>query len=195
MRTRRIIRNTKPVIHIVGEGLTELYYFSHLKKLNAYRCSITPLLFENNSINTMEKKIKELVQEDVYVVCVFDADVSRRNNLENEKLQALKQRYARNKNVLLCDSLQAIEYWFLLHYEDTNRYFQNAGATTKALKKYLPDYDKTRKFLENNKWIKDMLISGKLSRACELAEKYVDNGLSYSPIYQAVKILQSTKFR
>ena len=59
---RKIRKNiaTRQVIHIVGEGLTELFYFSHLKKLLGYRYSISPRLFENNSIEKIEKKIKEL---------------------------------------------------------------------------------------------------------------------------------------
>lgn len=33
---------TRQVIHVVGEILTELFYFSHLKKLLDYRYSISP---------------------------------------------------------------------------------------------------------------------------------------------------------
>lgn len=79
MRNLRNTHETRQVIHIVGEGLTELFYFSHIKKLLGYRCSISPRLFENNSIEKIEKKIKELLKEDVFVICIFDADVSRRS--------------------------------------------------------------------------------------------------------------------
>jgi hypothetical protein len=100
MRNQRNNRSTLPVIHIIGEGLTELYYFSHLKRLNGYRCSITPRLFENNSIEKIEKKIKELLREDVFVICIFDADVSKRNIIENKKLEVLRRRYKTNRNIL-----------------------------------------------------------------------------------------------
>ena len=50
MRKARKNTATRQVIHIVGEGLTELFYFSHLKKILGYRYSISPRLFENNSI-------------------------------------------------------------------------------------------------------------------------------------------------
>lgn len=75
MRKARKNTATRQVIHIVGEGLTELFYFSHLKKILGYRYSISPRLFENNSIEKIDKKIKELLDEDVFVICVFDADV------------------------------------------------------------------------------------------------------------------------
>ena len=176
MRKARKNTVTRQVIHIVGEGLTELFYFSHLKKILGYRYSISPRLFENNSIEKIEKKIKELLDEDVFIICVFDADVSRRSDAENKKMVSLKKKYENNVNVILCDSLQSIEYWFLLHFEDTCRHFQDSAATERALKQYLPTYDKTRKYLEGSK----------MDKACELAEKYKGRD-SYSEIYKAIK--------
>ena len=170
MRKARKNTATRQIIHIVGEGLTELFYFSHLKKILGYRYSISPRLFENNSIEKIEKKIKELLDEDVFVICVFDADVSRRSDAENKKMVSLKKKYENNANVILCDSLQSIEYWFLLHFEDTCRHFQDSAATERALKQYLPTYDKTRKYLEKDKWVKEILAGSKMDKACELAE-------------------------
>ena len=170
MRKARKNTATRQIIHIVGEGLTELFYFSHLKKVLGYRYSISPRLFENNSIEKIEKKIKELLDEDVFVICVFDADVSRRSDAENKKMVSLKKKYENNANVILCDSLQSIEYWFLLHFEDTCRHFQDSAATERALKQYLPTYDKTRKYLEKDKWVKEILAGSKMDKACELAE-------------------------
>lgn len=185
MRKRKPTQNTRQAIHIVGEGQTELFYFKHLKNLMGYKCFISPRLFENNSIAKIEKKVEELLREDVFVICVFDADVSRRSETENQKLQRLKEKYGKKDNVLLCDSLQSIEYWFLLHFEDTCRHFNDAAATERALKKYLPKYDKGRKFLENEKWVIDMVSGGKLEIACKRAEKYKGRE-SYSNIYRAI---------
>ncbi|WP_291528064.1 RloB family protein [Bacteroides sp. UBA939] len=188
MKRYKHSQNTRQVIHIIGEGLTGLFYFSHIKKLLGYRCSISPRLFENNSIEKIEKKLIELLKEDVFVICVFDADVSQRSSAESKKLLSLKRRYDKNKNVLLCDSMQSIEYWFLLHYEDTCRYFNDSAATEQALKRYIPTYEKSRKFMEKEKWVKDMIADGKMENACELAERY-DERDSYSKIYKAIRIL------
>lgn len=188
MRKRKATQSTRQVIHLVGEGLTELFYFSHLKRLLNYHCSISPRLFENNSIEKIEKKIVELLREDVFVICVFDADVSRRSDVENKKLSALKKRYEKKENVLLCDSLQSIEYWFLLHYEDTCRHFNDSAATGQALKRYIPGYDKTRKYLEKEKWVKDLIAGNQMEKACGLAEKYGEKD-SYSKIYMAIRKL------
>ena len=145
-----------------------------------------PRLFENNSIEKIEKKIKELLDEDVFVICVFDADVSRRSEAENKKMVALKNKYEKNKNVILCDSLQSIEYWFLLLFEETGLHIKDNAATEKAMKHYLHAYDKTRKYLEKDKWVRDMLADEKMNKACELAEKYRGRD-SYSEIYKAIR--------
>ena len=199
MRKSRKNTVTRQVIHIVGEGLTELFYFSHLKKILGYRfkkkwkkkntdnfTTVGKYTFDTSSIEKIEKKIKELLDEDVFVICVFDADVSRRSDAENKKMVSLKKKYENNSNVILCDSLQSIEYWFLLHFEDTCRYFRDSTATERALKQYLPTYDKTRKYLEKDKWVKEMLVDSKMDKACELAEKYKGRD-SYSEIYKAIK--------
>ena len=184
-------KETRHVIHIVGEGQTELFYFSHLKRLLGLRYSISPRLFENNSIEKIEKKLKELLNEDVFVICVFDADVSRRSDAENRKMAALRKRYEKNPNVILCDSLQSIEYWFLLHFEDTCRHFTDSAATEKALKKFIPSYNKSRKFLEKDKWVRDLVSSEKMEQACRLAEKY-DGKDSYSRIYKGIEKICET---
>ena len=56
MRKSRKNTATRQVIHIVGEGLTELFYFSHLKKILGYRYSISPRLFENNGVDRIENE-------------------------------------------------------------------------------------------------------------------------------------------
>lgn len=121
---RKVRKNiaTRQVIHIVGEGLTELFYFSHLKKLLGYSYSISPRLFEN-----------------------------------------------------------------------TCRHFQDSAATERALKRYLPTYNKTRKYLEKDSWVKDMITDAKMIKACELAEKYQDRD-SYSEIYKAIRKINECFF-
>ena len=71
---------------------------------------------------------------------------------------SLKKKYENNPNVILCDSLQSIEYWFLLHFEDTCRHFQDSAATERALKQYLPTYDKTQNTLRRINGLKKCLL-------------------------------------
>ena len=190
MRKKRPTQNTHQAIHIVGDGQTELFYFNHLKQLMGFHCSITPCLFENNSIAKIEKKIVELLQEAVYVICAFDPDVSRRSETENHKLETFKTKYGFKDNVLFCDSLQSIEYWFLLHFEDTFVVTLTLQMQPgKSLKTQLPTDDKGRKFLENDKWVRDMIVNRGLELACERAETY-SNKDPYNNVFKAVKKLR-----
>ena len=77
--------------------------------------------------------------------------------------------------------MQRIKKWYR-----SKRNFQYSAATERALKQYLPTYDKTRKYLEKDKWVKEMLVGSKMDKACELAEKYKGRD-SYSEIYKAIK--------
>ncbi|MFO7789767.1 MAG: RloB family protein, partial [Bacteroidales bacterium] len=114
MKTRKPRQKT----FVVGEGETEKYYFKHLKELRNYGIKVQPRFFnKKNSIQQIAKKTKNLMEADVMVLCVFDADVAQRNAKEKSELLKFKRKYKDNKNVIICDSLPAIEFWFLLHYK------------------------------------------------------------------------------
>jgi hypothetical protein len=50
---RQNTRDLKPGIYIIGEGITEQYYFSHLRELYKLNCKIRPRLFKITSIKEM----------------------------------------------------------------------------------------------------------------------------------------------
>lgn len=58
----------------------------------------TTKVFGNTSIREIQKKVEELLSNRVYVICVFDADVSVRDEVENKRLAAFLQKYKDNKN-------------------------------------------------------------------------------------------------
>ncbi len=160
-------------IYIVGEGITEKYYFEHLKRLNNFKCIVRPRFFSNNCISKLEKEIENLLRGDIFIICVFDADVSNRDSVENERLVALRQKYKDNNNVLFCESLPSIEYWFLIHFKDTCPNYTYSHQVTKALRKYMSDYEKTKCFLEKEKWVQDLSTKkGNLNNAVLIAKKY-----------------------
>lgn len=151
----------KPMPTIIGAGITEQWYFTHLKFLYDYQIKVRPRFFGNETADGMAKKIAEVLNDGGKAICVFDADVSTWNETEKEKLDRLRKKYAKNKKVIFCDSMPAVEYWFLLHYENTNRFLGTLKAAMQALRKYMPDYDKTDSFLSNRKWVAEMSGDGK----------------------------------
>jgi hypothetical protein len=190
---RQKTRDLKPGIYIVGEGITEQYYFSHIKKILDLNCRVKPRFFGNTSIKELDKKIERLLLDDVIIICVFDADVSQYNSAEKKRLKALYKKYGNNENVLLCDSLPSIEFWFLIHYLDTNRIFKNSNEVEELLKTYISNYKKTEVFLEKEKWVKDLCSENQLAEAIKRASQYQYESGSYSNVYKAFEILFKNK--
>ena len=192
-KRRQNFRHLISGVVILGEGITEKYYFEHLKNIKGYTCIIRPRFFCNTCMDEMENRIIEALQGAVTVICVFDADVASRNELENRKLTALRTKYKRNKNVIFCDSLPTIEYWFLLHFRDTCPNYPNSAVVIRELKRHIPAFAKNEDFLEKEKWVRDMSITnGSLLQAMERAEKYSHGEASYSNIYLAINKLNET---
>ena len=187
---RRIkTREQRPTIPtIVGAGITEQHYFTHLKSILGCQVKVRPRYFGQEDIFQLTKKIEDVLKEGGKVIAVFDADVALWREDEKAKLNELKKKYEKNTNVILCDSLPSIEYWFLLHFVDVHRLFPNSESVTKELRKYIPNYDKTDKFLSNVSWVKAMCSDNKLNVALQNAAKS-EEGQSYSNIPKAFNVI------
>ena len=89
--------------------------------------------------------------------------------------------------------MTSIEYWFLLHFENTNRHFKDSAATEQELKKHITDYEKKVKFLQNFKWVSELCADGKLETAINRAKEFDHSGESYSDVYKAFELLNKLK--
>jgi len=177
-----------PVITVIGEGITEQYYFSHIRDLYVDGYTIKPYYFGTTSLKEMDRKISEVLEGDGIAVCVFDVDVSHRVDAEKKKLMHLLKKYSKKKNVIFCDSLPSVEYWFLIHYENTNKHFNNSKDVERKLKKYIVKYEKSTQFLEKELWVAELCANNKLDAAIERAEFFGDQSPSYSNIYKAFNL-------
>ena len=182
-----------PIPVIIGAGITEQWYFTHLRNLLDLRIKIRPRFFGTEDIKQLDKKISQVVNEGSIAICVVDTDTCEFNPTEKKKIDDLKKKYSGKRNVVLCDSLPSLEYWFLLHYADTNKYFANCNALLQELKKFIPEYKKSEAFLQSPKWVEDMTLEGKLATAVERSKKYEGQGGSYSNVYKAIDIMCQTK--
>lgn len=174
-----------PNITIIGEGLTERCYFKHLKSLKGYRYTCKPRNFSQQSIDDLQKQIDKVLEDDGVAVCVFDADVARDKPAERKKLEAMQKKYAGKEQVILCDSMPSIEFWFLIHYLNTNKYFASSTDVIKVLRRFLPDFSKHETYLAKEKWVVDMIANGKQDIAMDRAKGFGMTGESYSNIYKA----------
>ena len=164
---------TTPRYTLICEGATEQHYFEHLNKLGKTSVTIkNNNCKKNTKTDDIEYKIKEVLANHGRALCVFDDDV--------EEIRNFLDKYKDNKRVLICNSMPSIEYWFLLHYSNKNGKI-SAKDALKNLQEYIPNYDKTVKFLRQEKWVADMLPH--LNDACQRARNNT-NQPSYTNVYK-----------
>lgn len=189
-RKTSLKQRRSPIPTIIGAGITEQWYFTHLKAMHGYRVKIRPRFFGTETAAGLDKKVEEVLRDEGTAICVFDADVSTWNAAERKKLVALQKKYEGNPSVLLCDTMPSIEYWFLLHYKHTSRHFGTSKAVIKELKRYLPQYDKTEQFLSNRNWVEDMAGEGRQELACEYAVKTGEAYGSYTKVHEVFPLIE-----
>lgn len=175
---------------IIGAGITEKWYFTHLQAKYRVRMKIRPRFFGKETVFTLEKKLAEVLKDGGRAIVVFDADVSTWNNAEKERLESMKSKYAKNSRVLICDSMPSIEYWFLLHYSNTNRHFGTSKAVITELVKHIQDFNKTESFLKNQKWVDEMTAGGRIETASQRAKTFGTDGASYTNVWKAMQDLK-----
>ena len=174
----RETRQAKPTI--LGEGkVTEYYYFKHLCHLIRCPAEIDKSNFGRKAIGDFEDKIEQVLKGKGSVVVVFDADVMASSETERRRLQAIKDKYRNNENVLICDSFPSIEYWFLLHYVDTCKSFSSATVVNE-LSKHVSGYCKDMEWAKHERWVAALRAEGQEQAARERAVKYAEDSKQYS---------------
>ncbi|MGQ1786904.1 MULTISPECIES: RloB domain-containing protein [unclassified Saccharicrinis] len=156
---------------VLGEGITEQWYLSHLKKHKGYRFSIRPSLFADIGIENAEGIIDELLSggcDHITFLTDYDTIVNQGKKVEFERFVS---KYKDVEEVLICDSMPSIEYWFLLHFNYTTKEFVNCDEVVKDLKTHIVDYSKKKTFLKKDKWFKQLINEEGLNNAIGNASK------------------------
>lgn len=150
---------------VLGDGQTEQYYLEHLKKIKGFKYLVRPRLFKSITIEQADKLIQEMLKEGYDMVVYFtDYDTIVQQG-KTAKFNKIVAKYQKRSDVLICESMPSIEFWFLLHYLKTTRNFQSADEVLITLKRYIPDFSKDRSFLENIKWVENLCQDDKLTTA------------------------------
>lgn len=180
-------------ITVIGEGLTEKWYFEHLRSVKGFRYDCKPRFFAQQSYSEMSKLIDLVIENGGIAVCVCDADITRANPAEQIRLKELKQKFSNNDNVVICDSMPSIEFWFLIHYLNTSKYFNDSKEVIQVLRRWLPEYNKNGAMLEKQQWVSNLCSDGKLEKACTIAESLTIESPSYSNIYKAIELFEKSR--
>ena len=72
-RKQKEKRPSMPVV--IGAGITEQWYFSHLKKLKELQIQIRPRFFGNEHIHALTKNVEHVLASEGRAIVVFDTDV------------------------------------------------------------------------------------------------------------------------
>ena len=154
MSRRFTPRKTNPTFAFVVDGETEIWYLQMLKRNERnLRVTIKPEIPQKKKLEDQYKLVCELANSEYE--CVFwivDLDTVIKEDIEaasgtssplsrfNDMKLTL---FAENKNVKVIVNNPCLEFWFLLHYERTSRYYRRCSDVVKILKRYLPGYQKT----------------------------------------------------
>ncbi len=190
---KRELRRSR--ITVIGEGLTERYYFQHLRRIMGYKYDCKPRFFTRQSFEEMRKLTEWVTQNGGIAVCVCDVDITRTSEDENNRLKEMKAIYADRDDVLICDSMPSIEFWFLLHFIETSKHFSDSKKVVNMLKKWLPNYCKNGAFLEKEQWVSTLCDNNNLQHACARAKSIATNpdSESFSNVFKAIQLFDETR--
>ncbi len=147
---------TNPTFAIVVDGDCESWYINMLKRNeHAINVHLKPEVPQKKSLSEQYKRVLELARHYDKVIWILDFDVINSETRKAPKgdkttLQEFKEYKSRitadYKNILIIINNPCLEYWLLLHFENTSKCFSNCDAAAKQLKRHMPDYEKNQRF-------------------------------------------------
>lgn len=193
---------------IIGEGVTEFYYFQSLR--NVYKQVVfKPDYPKHTSIKELETKIKEALKEGyTHIFCVIDMD-NKDEKSERTRYNKLKAKFAKPINkpkkgisckVEFFETHLCTELFFCYYFDYTSRSYENQESLIKDLSKCAKvKYEKTIKFFSKSKGLHSYFErkGGSLENAITNAEKSMkekeknDRDYTYSELGRLMKALKN----
>ncbi|MEZ4884289.1 MAG: RloB family protein [Chitinophagales bacterium] len=157
-KNRRDRNSGKKTYSIVVDGETEVWYFQMLKQFESLptKVDIKPELAKKKALKGQYDTIVENIEKGYdKVIWVLDFDTVVKESKDTKKGQKSKiqefREYAEQlekyPNVYVLINNPCLEFWYLLHFESTSKYYSKCDDAGKELKKkYLADYEKSQKY-------------------------------------------------
>ncbi len=146
----------RKVYSIIVDGETEKWYFDMMKKHEDLpRIDVKPELPKKKRLEDQYDAVVENAKNYDRVIWLVDFDNIIKESKETTKGQASKieefrkycERLKAYENVSVLVNTPCMEFWYLLHFETTGKYYAKCESAEKALKKsHLKDYEKTQKY-------------------------------------------------
>lgn len=131
---------------IVGEGITEWYYFSSMRQAERFGFEVKPSIPKHSDFRSILESARRLAAQGYdYVFCVLDMDDLMKKPATLREYQREKARNRQNRNILFIESMPCFELWFLLHFQKvySARVYENFHQLKPELVKFLTDYEKS----------------------------------------------------
>lgn len=148
----------RKIFSFVVDGECEIWYLQMLRKNEKLpHINVEPKLPQKKNLLDQFNIVMELAEESEKVFWVIDFDNINKETQEAKKgkktaLQQFKD-YSNQTpdNVIIIVNNPCLEFWFLLHYKQTTKYFGTYANLEKELKKHLFDYQKSEKYFKNSR--------------------------------------------
>ena len=191
-------------IVIIGECPTESFYFDSLKSSKRYSFRIKPTFPSHSDIDHILMLAKRSIEEEYdYVVCLIDMDRIKQNQTEWKKYQKHKReleskRKHKKVDVIFIETYPCTEFWFLLHFVPnlSTRVYRSYEDLLPELQKYMPGYEKTKRYFTRTDLHCYLNEHGDINRAMknseilsERSKANPEDEVSYSEIYKVIKLL------
>jgi hypothetical protein len=122
---------------------------------------------------------------------------------EMQLYQRAKKKYSAKKyaeRVIFIETNPCTEFWFLLHFlpNVVCRRYDSYEQLLPELQKYMPEYEKTKRYFKRTNLYKFLTENGDLERAiqnseklCLLSEKTPEDLIAYSEVYKVIELLRT----
>lgn len=187
----------KRSIAIIGEGITEWFYFDSLRIARRYPFKVAPDFPQHSDIRHMSKLAGDYVRRQYdHVICLVDMDRLLTHPAEMKTYRRIQA--ASDRRVLWVETNPCTEFWFLLHFlpEPSIRHYASQEQAIAELRRYMPGYEKTQRYLAKANIYCYLRNNGDLSRAkanaghlCRLSRANADDLMAYSEIHKALELL------
>lgn len=191
-------------IAIIGEGETEWFYFDSLRVACRFPFKVAPDFPQHSDIHHVLKLVESYIDKQYdYVVCLFDMDRLYQFPSEMRLYQRAKKKYSAKKyaeRVIFIETNPCTEFWFLLHFlpNVVCRRYDCYEQLLPELQKYMPEYEKTKRYFKRTNLYKFLTENGDLERAiqnseklCLLSEKTPEDLIAYSEVYKVIELLRT----
>ena len=146
MRGKRKISEKKQCA-FVADGECEHWYLQMLKRNErGIRVTLKPEIPQKKSVSEQYNKVMELIEDYTYIFWIIDLDVVLPNKTELRQLKGCISKLKKFTNVVVIFNNPCLEFWFLLHFQDTAKFYESFKKIEPDLKMHLEDYEKTKKY-------------------------------------------------